>query len=200
MVAFAQKRYTKEEYLDFEMKSKIRHEFVNGKIVPMPYTTKSHGRIAQNLSRLIGNCLHGTHLEVFQENRMLHVPSCENFYYPDLIIVPIKVETFTHKQKMEADLYPVALVEVASASTEDYDKEEKWRCYQQIKSLQQYILVSQASTFVQVYTRQKENVTKWVYTSYQTPDDKVPVMNCEIPVQGIYDRVIFLKPEHKSNI
>lgn len=199
MVAAIGKRMTIEEYLDFEYNSETRHEYVAGKIFPMPYTTKNHGRIAQNLSRLLGNCLQNTNWEVFQESRMLHVPDCQGFYYPDLIVVPIEVEMFTHKQKMEADLYPVALVEVASESTEEHDREGKWRCYQKIASLQQYVLVSQFEIFVEVFTRQAEGSNKWIYTSYSEPAEKVPVMGCEIEVKTIYERVELPKPEHKSD-
>ena len=199
MVATAQKKMTIEAYLDFEYDAEIRHEYVNGKILPMPYTTKNHGRIAQNLSRHFGNCLAGTNLEIYQESRMLHVPACQSFFYPDLVIVPLEVETFTHKQKMEADLHPVALIEVASESTEEHDKEAKWRCYQQIASLQQYILISQSEMFVEMYARQAKNAAHWTYTSYSKSSEKVQITQCEISLSDIYDRVQFPKPDHQSD-
>lgn len=199
MVATAQKRMTIEAYLDFEYDAEIRHEYVNGKLIPMPYTTKSHGRIAQNLSRHIGNCLDGSTFEVYQESRMLHVPNCQSFYYPDLVIVPIEAETFIHKQKMEADLHPVALVEIASESTEENDKDAKWRCYQQIESLQQYVLVSQTEMFVEVYTRQEKKSTLWTYASYSKPEEEVLITQCKIKLSDIYNRVQFPKPDHQSD-
>ncbi len=199
MVATAQKRMTIEAYLDFEYEAEIRHEYVNGKLIPMPYTTKNHGRIASNFNTYLNLCFKGATLEVFQESRMLHVPTCKSFYYPDLVIVPIEAETFTHKQKMEADLHPVALVEVASESTEELDKDAKWRCYQQIASLQQYVLVSQTEIFVEVYTRQEEKSSLWTYASYSKPEEEVLITQCKIKLSDIYDRVQFPKPDHQSD-
>ncbi|MFQ5447052.1 MAG: Uma2 family endonuclease [Saprospiraceae bacterium] len=199
MVAFAQKRYSIEEYLELEYSSEIRHEYIAGKIVPMPHTSKNHGRIASNLNAFFHLCLKGTGLEVYAENRMLHIPECERFYYPDLAIIPIEVETFSHKKKMEADLFPQVVIEILSSSTEEYDREDKWRCYQQIKTLQQYVLVSQNEIFVQVFSRQDNDSPVWIYTSYQDEMQKAPIASCEVPLKEIYDRVEFEKPEAPSS-
>ncbi|MEC7522381.1 MAG: Uma2 family endonuclease [Myxococcota bacterium] len=48
---------------------------------------------------------------------------------------------------------PSVVVEVLSPSTERYDRGEKWRAYQRLGSLRDYLLVSQAEARVEHYQR-----------------------------------------------
>ena len=52
-------------------------------------------------------------------------------------------------------LNPTLIVEVLSASTETYDRDEKFTHYRQIDTLQEYILISQDSVEVVQYCRQE---------------------------------------------
>ena len=42
--------YTPEEYLEFEVTSDIRHEYINREIIPMPGGTPEHNEIASALN------------------------------------------------------------------------------------------------------------------------------------------------------
>jgi len=44
---------TFEQYLVSEQDSDVRHEFSNGKLIPVEATTKAHNRIKRNLIRHI---------------------------------------------------------------------------------------------------------------------------------------------------
>lgn len=50
MQAEAKKIYTPAEYLDFEVNSDIRHEYINGEIIPMTGGTPEHNEIASILN------------------------------------------------------------------------------------------------------------------------------------------------------
>jgi Uma2 family endonuclease len=56
---------------------------------------------------------------------------------------------------------PTLLVEVLSPSTEDEDRSGKWHDYQQIPSLEEYVMVSQAPPRIERYRRLGDG--KWEY-------------------------------------
>ena len=70
-----------------------------------------------------------------------------------------------------------------SQSTEAYDKGEKFRRYQQLASLQEYILISQDQ--VEHHLRQDEN---WVSSEFTSLEDILPLLSveAELSLQQIY--------------
>lgn len=184
----AQPIYTLEEYFERELKAERRHEFIDGKIVPVTYTSKDHGRLVHNLDRMIGTCLTGTDREAYAGDRMLYVPACNKVFYPDLIILPVETETWNYQGKMEADLYPTVLIEVLSDSTKENDRTEKWRCYKMIDSLRQYVLIAQKYPYVETYFR-RENDREWLYTFFDDLAQEVTIGGCPVPLSTLYERV-----------
>jgi Uma2 family endonuclease len=184
------KIYTLEEYFELEYQSSEKHEFLDGKIKKMTYTAKPHGKVVTNLLSRIDDFLEDSDLEIYAGDRMLYVPDCNKVYYPDLIVLPLEVETYAYRGKMEADLYPVALIEILSDSTQSNDKEEKWHCYQKISTLREYMLVSQQYPFVQVFHRAAESV-EWSYFSADQMEASVTFVGCNMSLKNIYKRVKF---------
>jgi Uma2 family endonuclease len=86
---------------------------------------------------------------------------------------------------------PTVLFEVLSPSTEAYDRGRKFQQYQEIESLQVYVLVSQSAPVIEVYTRQGGN--EWRYASVQGPDGQVRVdpLNGEVQLSEVYEGVEF---------
>lgn len=103
MTVQVQRKASLEEYFELEYNSTIRHEYHNGSIRPIAFTSKNHGRIVANISRKLNIYLENSELEIYASDRMFYVPSCNKVYYPDLIVLPIDVETYLYKGKnMEA--------------------------------------------------------------------------------------------------
>ena len=77
-----------------------------------------------------------------------------------------------------------------SPSTEAYDRGEKFAHYRQLTSLQEYILVAQDRVLVEHYRRQEK---QWVLTDFRTLAEILPLpsIQCELPLQEIYERVTF---------
>ena len=48
-----EKTLSEKEYIDFELQSEIRHEYVNGKLIDMPGETDLHNLIAVNCCLLL---------------------------------------------------------------------------------------------------------------------------------------------------
>lgn len=199
MTAPATKYLSLEEYFEFEYKAKIRHEYLDGKLRPMSYTSPNHGRIVRNISRIIDTYFLDKESEIWTENRMLFVPDCNKVYYPDGLIVNGQATYYNYRGKMEATLNPAVLIEIASDSTEEHDKTEKWECYQTILSLQQYVLISQKSVFVGLYERETSDSEKWIYTGHRDLAATINIGGCNISLKDIYNKVEFPVKEEQEN-
>ncbi len=81
------------------------------------------------------------------------------------------------------------IIEVLSPSTEASDS-EKFAHYRQLPSLQEYLLVAQDQIFLEHYRRQER---QWIFTDFEKHDEILPLssIECELPLQNIYERVTF---------
>lgn len=183
------KTYTLEQYFDKEYRSEMRHEFLNGHIRAMAYTSEIHGKIVSNLIRHLGNCKADKDCDVYGSDRMILVEKCNKVFYPDIVVVCGEQKFYQYKKNMRATLNPKILIEVSSPSTENEDKIDKWSCYRHIESLEQYIIVSHRTKLVNVYER-TDIENKWLVTEL-SENDILELDDCKIPLSDIYDRVVF---------
>lgn len=184
------KTYTLDEYLEMESHSQTRHRFDNGKITPMPYTSEQHSLITSNLIRSTGNLFLESDCRTYGSDRMLFVPACDQTFYPDMMIVCGPSKLYTYKDKMQATLNPVVLIEVLSESTQVVDRTRKWDCYRQIESLRQYILVAQEAISVEVFSRE-DATNRWAIDLYTGDEAEVPVQSVQLPIKEIYRNISF---------
>ena len=82
------------------------------------------------------------------------------FTYPDVSVVKGEVELYD--DFTDTILNPILLIEVLSKSTQYYDKGGKFDLYKNIKTLEEYILVSQDEVKIQHFNRQNES--DWTLT------------------------------------
>ena len=54
-VLTANRPLTVEEYIAFEESADVRHEFINGNLIPMPGTTSDHNEICFNIAAALKN-------------------------------------------------------------------------------------------------------------------------------------------------
>ena len=140
--ASATKRYTVAEYLRVEVRTGVRHEFYNGEIRPMPGGTIPHNRITRNVLTELDNIFKTKPgYEVFGSDQKVYLPHFNYYLYPDALVVaekPIQAE-----QDAQAIINPVLIVEVLSASTEAYDRQQKFLEYRSLPSFREYVLIRQ---------------------------------------------------------
>ncbi len=176
-----------EEYFEMEMTAETRHEFWNGEIRAMAYTSEEHGDIVSNLTYLLKTCLKGKDCKVIPSDRMVYIPSCNKVYCPDVAIVCGEREYYDYSKNMKAWLNPTIIIEVLSVSTKNDDRIDKWDCYRRIKSLQQYIMIDQTKFSVEILTREKEN--SWNNRLYENSDDEIFIGECKVALNEIYEGV-----------
>lgn len=150
-LAFADNRITRDEYLQGELVSEIRHEYVAGNVYAMSGGTLNHQRIAGNFMRLAGNQLAGKPCFPTGSDFKLRVPlggGEEAFYYPDgmIICVPVPGDAlFTDS--------PGVILEVLSPNSRRIDEVQKFRDYVTIPTLGTYILAETDSPVLTLHRR-----------------------------------------------
>ncbi len=184
------RRYTVEEYFALEEASDIRHEYYHGEIFPLDTPenkaggTKRHNLLIQNCVIALRNALRGRGCSVFAENVRVAVNEDQHYNYPDVVVScsPTDTDPRTVHQ-------PVLIIEVLSISTEARDRGWKFQQYQQIASLQHYVLVSQRRQLVECYTRNHDG--SWTLTSAREGQQVVELaaLQVQLLVAAIYEDI-----------
>jgi len=186
-------RMTREEYLEFERGSDLRHEFVNGEAVEMVGASIPQGLIKGNLFTWLN--LHVIQAElasqVQTETLRVYIPVSETYRYPDIVISCGEPEL--QDTSNDTLLNPAAIIEVLSPSTEASDRGRKFEEYRSITTLNEYILVAQDRVHVERYTRADDG--SWILTAYSEDDAELPITSIDatIALSKIYHRVKLTK-------
>lgn len=159
MAVAALKFITEDEYLAAEAASTERHEYLCGQIFAMAGGSPEHALIAQNIGRELGNIAKGGPCLAYSSDLRIRVEATGLNTYPDVTVVCGELKRT--EERPQAATNPALLVEVLSDSTREYDRGEKWRHYQTIGSLTDYVLVWQDRPRVEHYARQSDDA--WTY-------------------------------------
>ena len=145
------RKLTEAEYLAIERAADLKSEFFDGEMFAMAGGSPMHSMIAANAISSLATKLKGGPCKAFTSDLRLKVEATGLFTYADAAVIcgPISLSPGTD----DVVLNPILIVEVLSDSTEGYDRGEKFRQYQQITSLQEYILVSQHFPRVEQFVR-----------------------------------------------
>ena len=185
-------KMSEENYLEQELAneddSAERYEFLDGYIRNMGYATDAHETLVTNFVSLLHFLLRKTDKRIYTSNRLLYVEAYQRYFYPDAQIVEGEPNNSIYKQTMQALLNPALLVEIISESSDEYDHVEKWNCYQTIPTLKQYVMVSQKEMKVESYKRVAD---EWLYVSVHGENASIKVLDCEITLADLYEKVIF---------
>ncbi len=193
------------DYLEAERRSDAKHEWLDGAVYAMPRGTAEHARLSARIARLLGNVL-PDECEVYSSDMMLNIAEVKLSTYSDASVVCGPLETITVKRNGrslgEAATNPVVIVEVLSESTEHYDREEKFGYFQTLPSLQEYVLVSQNETAIEVYRRPPSSAPRRGASPPSPPEPKgsrdrweceragtggtVTIHGCTIEVDAVY--------------
>ncbi|MEM1426878.1 MAG: Uma2 family endonuclease, partial [Cyanobacteria bacterium P01_H01_bin.130] len=128
---------TPEAYLEREVASGDRHEFRQGQVIKMPGGTPNHNDIASNLLILLKLALRKQPYKVFIADQRLWLPESAMYTYPDVMVVPSPV--MLQPGRTDTVIEPVLIAEVLSASTRNYDRDEKFAAYRALPTFQDYL-------------------------------------------------------------
>ena len=141
-------RLSADDYLEGELKSDIRHEYVDGEVYAMAGAGEAHNLIALNVASRLRGAARGGPCRVFISDMKVRVAARNAFYYPDVLVVCDSFDTQPYFKES-----PCLIVEVLSSSTEAIDRREKMLAYRTLASLREYVLIAQDKRQVEVYRR-----------------------------------------------
>lgn len=186
--AAAQALFTSEEYLARERKALNKSEYRDGRIYAMPGASRAHNLITVHVTGELYIQLRTRSCEVYPSDMRVKVSAGGLYTYPDVIVVCD--EPRFEDGHFDTLLNPTVLIEVLSPSTAAYDRGEKFRRYQYLDSLCEYILISQDRIRVKHYLRQEDG---WELTEFRSLSDVFQLVSigCELSLQAIYAKVNF---------
>lgn len=174
-------RLSAEDYLEMELSSPVKHEYLAGEVFAMTGASDCHNLISGNLYVLLREHLRGTPCRVFMSDLKLKVERADAYFYPDLMVTCEKAADSHFREQ------PKLIVEVLSDSTAKYDREDKRGYYQTLESLQEYVLVAQSCMDVRVYRRAADGWDMAIYTDGATIP--LPSLDLNIAIERIYEAV-----------
>lgn len=196
MSAVTKRKLTVAEYLAIEKQAEFKSEFFNGEMFAMAGASPEHNWVKENLIGELFARFKGGPCRTFSSDQRVKIDATGLYTYPDIAIVcgppmydPADANTLTN---------PIAIIEVLSISTERYDKGTKFRNYQKIPSMKEYILAAQDEPVCERYIRQADGswgLVSFVGLSATLVFTSVPV---QIPLADVYAGVVFPDPPPKG--
>lgn len=141
-----------------ERASPNKHERWYGEVFAMAGASFLHNQIVGNLARALGNLVLDGPCVVLPSDMKIHVPRTDAYVYPDVSVVCSEPEFFDDTSDVICN--PRVVVEVLSASTERFDRGDKFAGYRSLTSMVDYLLVAQTQARVEHYARGNDGT--WV--------------------------------------
>lgn len=138
-----------DEFIEWENQQDTKHELLNGQIIAMTGGTFAHARLIARLVARLSNHLDKTPCAVLSSD--FKVQASDDVFYPDVLVTCARQENEDLLCKE-----PKLIIEVLSNSTSRKDRFKKRLAYQQIESLEEYLLVSQEIRHVEIYRREED--------------------------------------------
>ena len=174
-----------EEYLSGEPLSEIRHEYIDGEVFAMAGGTPKHNAISGNFHAHLWNHLRGKPCRVFIADVKVRIITSQQdiFYYPDVLVACDPNDD--NEQFLRA---PKLIIEVLSKSTHRLDRNEKFRNYITLPSLEEYVIAEQERPCLLIHRRSNQ----WVPEVIEDPAEIVVLesVGLELPLAAFYENVV----------
>ena len=182
MADVAKRRLSYAEYLAIEATGPIKHEYVAGLVVAMAGGTIEHGRLVSRLTVLLSSALDGKPCAILPADVRVRIRSADRATYPDLHVVCGEVQR--DPDDLDAVVNPLVIVEVLSDSTAESDRGDKFADYPRLRSLKEYVLVSQRERRIDVYHRDGR---RWVLEEHIGGERlRLESVGAELAVDDVY--------------
>ena len=187
MIANQHETYISPEYyIAWEETSPIKHEYIDGQVYAMAGASDAHVTIAGNLFTLLRNHVRGRGCRVYMSDMKAQIDTANIYYYPDVMVTcdPMDKKFTNHKK------YPCLIIEVLSPKTEAFDRGDKFADYQQLETLQEYVLINQKRQRVDCFRRNNEGL--WVLQFYHSGSEiHLTSIDFRTHIEALYEDVTF---------
>ena len=193
-VVYGKKKFTVQEYLEFEKASAERHEYYKGEIflmqghgemLAMSGAGSRHNLIFSNLFTGLGIRLKGKPCRPYGSDMRINIPENTLFTYPDISVICGDLINIAEDE--DTVIKPTVIIEILSPSTKNYDRGEKFKLYRDISTLKEYILVDSQSVNIEAFRINDRD--HWELQEYKAlcGNLDMPSIMVSLPVQDIYE-------------
>ena len=173
----------REEYLLSERTSETKHEWRDGETFEVPGVGRAHSQVQGALAALAIPAFSGTPYEFNGSD--VKVRAGESYLYPDGTVA--LDAAFAENDYVL--LNPIVIFEVLSPSTSGYDRGEKFRRYDAIPSLRDYVLITTEEPVVEVLSRGEDGWTLRFFTGLDAVA-RIPSVGLDLPLGTLYERIL----------
>ncbi len=173
---------TVEQYLALEAESEIRHEYIDGELIPMSGGSGAHGAIiAYTIAALI-NLLDDSDCVVLASTVRVNIDEY-TYVYPDASVVCGEA-VYANDDGINL-LNPIFVLEVTSPSSIERDRVSKVELYGAVPSIEGYLILDQERVFAQWYTRAESG---WHLRQYTDLADEIELapLGCGLALGQAY--------------
>jgi Uma2 family endonuclease len=169
-----------QDYLKNESLGKTRHEYINGYIYDLECESENHHKISRNILFELKTALQEKNSLCQAYNDKL-LKQGGKYFYPDAMVL-----TEADEQNAYPKTAPVILVEVLSPTTRKKDLTSKRFFYQNIFSLEEYLLIEQDKAEIQVRRKKEHWQSRYYYLG-----DKITLESIDacLNVEKIYHQI-----------
>lgn len=183
----AQSGCSVEAYLECERAAEVRHEYLAGEVFAMVGASEPHNLIVTNVVAGLHQQLKGRPCKIYAADMRVKVAPSGLYTYPDVVVV-CGPGQFDDEQR-DTLLNPTLLIEVLSASTEAYDRGDKFEHYRKLASLAEYILIAQDRPHVDQFTRRPDNQWLLAESEGRGATARLASIEAELALAEVYDKV-----------
>lgn len=176
------KTMTLAEFLDWEDRQELKHEFDGVRPVATVGITRAHARIQANLTTALTTRLRGTPCEFFGPELKIEVAG--RIRYPDGFVVCTPSPNSTTVVKD-----PVVIFEILSPSTAGTDRITKNAEYRATSSVQHYVMLEQDRIGATVFARTDDD---WIgHVLLEGEILELPEIGVSLPLDELYEGLVF---------
>lgn len=187
MAIQTERTMTVGEYLEWEQRQEVKHEYIDGEIIEMTGGTLTHTRIKTNIGGTLFALLDFSTFVLCNSDMRVRI-SPIRYVYPDFSVV--RGQPRLEDEKELTLLNPVFVVEVTSPSSAMRDRVDKLDNYFDVPSIEAYLIIDQDRPRADLYTRAQEG---WHLRAFSNAEDvlPLPMLDCQLPLEQVYRGIVF---------
>ncbi|MDR0274881.1 MAG: Uma2 family endonuclease, partial [Burkholderiaceae bacterium] len=163
--AARQAAMTVEEFLAWEAKQTVRHDFVAGVPYAMAGAEDRHVTVSMNVAMVLRQHLSGSPCRAYMADMKVAAADERSFFYPDVLVTCSAAD----RQRPLVKREPTLIVEVLSPGTAAYDLGAKFAHYRQIPALREIAFIDLDARRTDVYRKSADGL--WVLRSFDAGAD-----------------------------
>ena len=176
---------TEDEYLETEIRSEFKREYLGGVVYAMAGASEAHNIIAANLMGILYARLRGKPCQPFGSDMKVRLLPLDStyYYYPDAMIACDPTDSGRGWRER-----PSALFEIISEDTRRIDEREKRLAYLQLARLEAYVRIEQDRAEVVIERRTPEGWRAEGLSGLEAVV-RLPTLGIDLPLGELFERV-----------